>query len=135
MDSRLPWPWIFFHRWLGSSDAALTSTLTNSALWQVSLIERGANAARQLQCIIIGPKVHEEKPRRLNEHVAVHRRHLDAIVAQCANDRVDLAGDQNKISSNSRFTSTRRLEIDSMRNTHRRRDLHVVVHDLFSTRN
>ena len=54
-----------------SEPRAREVTLINSALWQVSLIERGTNAARQLQCIIVGPKVHEEQTRRLVEHVAV----------------------------------------------------------------
>src|SRR6266487_2780078 len=79
--------------------------------------------------------MHKEQPRRFDEHVAVHSSYLDAIVAQRANHRVDLAGDQNKVSGDGGFASACRLKIDGMGYAHRRRHFHVVVHDLFSTRN
>src|SRR5260370_20071470 len=79
--------------------------------------------------------MHEEQSWRLDEHMAVYRSHLYAIVSQCADHRVHFAGNQNKVSGDRRFAPTGRLKVDGMSDTHRWRNLHFILHDLFRAGN
>src|SRR5215510_2602454 len=65
-----------------SCGPAVKSLGRRSALCARRLVERGAQPLGELHGVIIGPEVHEEQPRLLVEHVAVHRRHFDAVRAQ-----------------------------------------------------
>ena len=53
------------------------------------LIERGADAARQFQRVVVGPKMNEEHTRLFIEHVAVDRGHLDVAGTQRPDQRID----------------------------------------------
>jgi hypothetical protein len=59
------------------------------------LIKRGPQAFGQLDRRVIGPKMHEEQARLFGEHVAMHRGHLDLILPQRPDDRIDLVGREN----------------------------------------
>ena len=52
------------------------------ALRTCRLVERGTQAARELDGVVIGPEVHEDQPRLLGQHMAMNGRDLDAVVAQ-----------------------------------------------------
>src|SRR5215469_4233160 len=70
-------------RWIGGLFGARRNVrrapIDVSALAARRLVERGTQAFRELECIVIGPEVQEEQPRLLVEHVAVNRCHLDAV--------------------------------------------------------
>jgi hypothetical protein len=76
------------------------------------LIKGGPQALGQLDRLIIGPKMHEEQARLFNEHVAMHRGHLDLIFAQRLDDRIDLVSRENKIAGDRGLAATRRLEVN-----------------------
>src|ERR1700676_1884836 len=66
-----------------------------SALRDRGLLERRAQAFGELHGVVVGPEVNEEHSGLLREHVIVDRRHLDAVLPQRPDQRVDLlAGDQ-----------------------------------------
>src|SRR5207247_4260798 len=50
---------------------------------RVGLIKRGAKSLCKFQCVIVCPKVHEEKPRLIFQHVAVQRGDGDSVLAKC----------------------------------------------------
>src|SRR5207302_3661884 len=56
-------------------------------------------------------------------------RHFDAVVSQRLDHWVDFTGEQHEVASNRSLASTCRLEVNSLRNSHCRRNLHLVVHD------
>src|SRR6266545_2156899 len=101
-----------------------------SAFYYIHFIESGAQAAGQLLRVIIGPKVHEEQMRRLYQHVTVQGRHFDAVVSQRFDHGVNLTGEQHEVAGNGCLASASRLEVNRLRNSHRRRNLHFIVHDL-----
>src|SRR5690349_6327958 len=46
---------------------------------------------RELGCVVVRPEMHEEEPRRLLEHVTVHRGHLDPVFTQRPHHWIHLA--------------------------------------------
>src|SRR3984893_13286272 len=86
-----------------------------SALRASSLVERGAQSACKLQRVVIGPEVHEEKPRLLVEHVAMKRRHLDAVRTQSLDDRGHFFAGQHEIARYRSLAAADRLEADRWR--------------------
>src|SRR5436305_729413 len=56
-------------------------SLLRLTLRDVHTVERGAQAPRQLLRVVVGPEVHEEEARAFGQHVAVQRRHLNAVIA------------------------------------------------------
>src|SRR5207244_2261140 len=48
---------------------------------------------------------------------------------------VDFTGEQHEVAGNGRFAAACRLKVNGLRNSHRRRNLHVVVHDLIGAWN
>ena len=72
---------------------------------EVDLVQRRPQAFRELLPIIIGPEVHEEKPRLFVEHVRVQGRDLNPIRLQLAQHRIDLFGRQDKIAGNGRLAA------------------------------
>src|SRR5262249_27259528 len=65
-----------------SCGPAVKSPGRRSALRARRLVDCDAQSLGKLYGVVIGPEVHEEQPRLLVEHVAVDRRHLDAVRAQ-----------------------------------------------------
>ncbi len=51
----------------------------------------------QLHRVIIGPEMHEEQSRLLIQHVAVQSGHLDSVVSQCLQHRIDLLGQKHEV--------------------------------------
>ena len=86
--------------------------LVRLALLDVDLVESSAQALGELLRVIIGPEVHEEKARLLIQHVAVQCGHLDAIVTQRFEDRIDLLSSQHKITGDRCLAAPGRLEVD-----------------------
>src|SRR5947209_15832691 len=68
--------------------------------------------------------------RRLYQHVAVQGRHFDAVISQRLDHWVDLTGEQHEVAGNRCFASACRLKVNGLRNSHRRWNLHFIVHDL-----
>ena len=64
---------------------------------QVGEVECGAQPLREFLRVVIGPEVHEEEVRRVVDHVAVQRRHFDAVLAQRLEHRVDFAPEQHEV--------------------------------------
>src|SRR5437868_15108155 len=79
--------------------------------------------------------MHEEQTRLLIEHMAVHRRDFDAIVAQRANYGIHFVGAQHEIAGDSSFSAAGRLKIDGGGDSHRRRNFHSVLTDRLAARN
>src|SRR5689334_8022252 len=67
---------------------------TNSAARSVArhsgLIKRGADPLGELHGVVVRPEMHEVQARLLVQHVAVQGGDLDAVLAQGADDRIDL---------------------------------------------
>src|SRR5205823_13591376 len=61
-----------------------------SALGDRRFLEGCSYPFGKLQRIVIRPEMHEEHSRLFREHVAVDCRHLDAVLAQGPDQRVDL---------------------------------------------
>src|SRR5262249_27714511 len=83
-----------------------------SALRARRLVEGGAQSLGKLYGVVIGPEVHEEQPRLLVEHVAVDRRHLDAVRPQRLDHWVHLFCGQHEIASDGGLAAAGRLEAD-----------------------
>src|SRR6266511_5644300 len=101
-----------------------------SAFYYIHFIESGAQPTGELLRVVVGPEVHKEQVRRLYQHVTVQGRHFDAVVSQRFDHRVDFTGEQYEVAGDGCFASACRLEVNSLRNSHRRRNLHFIVHDL-----
>src|SRR5437762_10140751 len=108
----------------------LQVTNTRSALYHIHLIESGTQTTGEFQRVVVGPKVHEEQVWRFYQHVAVQGRHFDTVVSQCFDHRVDLTGEQHEVAGDGCLVSTCRLEVNGLSNSHRRWNLHFIVHDL-----
>src|SRR5262245_5959617 len=95
------------------------------------LVERRAQALRQLQGIIVGPEMAEEQTWLLVQHVAVQGGYLDPVTSQGLDDGVDLVGRQNEVAGDRRFTAARRLEADRFSDSHgtARGELHAAFTD------
>src|SRR5690348_7195196 len=67
---------------------------TNSAARSVArhrgLVERGADTLGELHGVVVRPEMHEVQARLLVQHVAVQGRHLDAVLPQRLDHRIDL---------------------------------------------
>src|SRR5258708_11914818 len=79
--------------------------------------------------------MHKEQVRRLNQHVTVQGRHFNAVVSQRLDHRVDFTGEQHEVAGYGCFATACRLEVNGLRNSHRRWNLHFTVHDLVSALN
>jgi hypothetical protein len=97
---------------LPSSACAPCSVL---ALGACRLVESGAEAFGELQGVVIGPEVKKDQARLLGQHMAMNRSHLDPVLAQRLDDRVDLFANQDEVTGNGRFATTGRLEADGSR--------------------
>ena len=78
------------------------------------LIERGADAARQFQRVVIRPKMNEEHTRLFLEHMAVDRGHLDVAGTQRPDQRIYLVARNQKIAGDGRLATAGRLEVDGV---------------------
>src|SRR5437764_12799913 len=92
--------------------AATDADLGGSASLDVRAGECRMEAAGQLGRVVVRPEMHEEKSRRLLQHVAVDGRHLDTIGAQGAEHRIHLAANEYKVTSDGGLAPACRLEID-----------------------
>src|SRR5215471_15907806 len=84
----------------------------SSALRARRLVDCGAQSLGELYGVVIGPEVHEEQPRLLVEHVAVDRRHLDAIRAQRVDHWIDLVCGQHEVAGDGGLAAAGGLEAD-----------------------
>jgi hypothetical protein len=66
-------------------------------LRDASLVERGTDAARQFHGVVVGPKMDEEHPWLLVEHVIVDRRYFDIGSAQGSDQWIDLIARNQKV--------------------------------------
>src|SRR3974390_1177946 len=82
---------------MGRDERVPTILSVSSALRACGLVKRGAQLSSKLQCVVIGPEMHEEQPRLLVEHVAVKGRHLDAVRAQSLDDGFHFFARQHEI--------------------------------------
>src|SRR5713226_5007505 len=73
----------------------------------------------------------EEQSWLFVQHVAVDRRHVDAVRPQRLDHWIHFIAGKNKISGDGCLAVTVRLETDSIRHAHRshRRNLHSALHD------
>src|SRR5262249_27115116 len=96
----------------------------------------GAQTLGELDGVVIGPEMHEEQPRLLIQHVAVQRRHLDAVRPQRLDYGIDLIAGENEVASDGGFAAAGRLEVDRDRNPHGtdRRELHAAFADGIASR-
>ena len=78
--------------------------------------------------------MHEVKARLLVKHVAVQGRHLDAIVAQRPDHRIDLVRRQHKIAGNGGFAVAGRLKADSGRQAQGRAGASVIAFSVTASR-
>src|SRR5882672_10591519 len=83
-----------------------------SVLRDGGLVERGPDAARQFQGVVVGPEMDEEHARLLVEHVTMDRRHLDIGSAQDSDERIDLIAGNQKIAGDGGLAAARRLKVD-----------------------
>src|ERR1700736_1761142 len=88
----------------------VSTLLPCSALRACGLVESSAQPAGKLQRVVIGPEMHEEQPRLLVEHVAVERRHLDAVRAQGLNNGIHFLPGQHEIAGDRGLAGTGRLK-------------------------
>src|SRR6266581_725804 len=93
------------------------SVLTRKALalGARGLVERGAQSLGELQGVINRPEMQEEQSRLLVQHVAVDRRHVDAVRSQLLDHRVHFVAGKNKISSDGGLAAIGRLKTDGVR--------------------
>src|SRR5262249_30069937 len=77
-----------------------------------SLTERRTQPARELERVIIGPEVHEEETRLLNEHVAMQGGDLDSVLPQRLDYGIDLDVEQNEVAGYGGLAAACRLKID-----------------------
>src|SRR5258706_269290 len=108
----------------------LQVTNTHSALYDIHLIESGAQSTRQVLRVVVGLNVHKDQVWRLFQHVTVQSRHFDAVISQRFDHRVDFTSEQHKVSRYGGLASACGLEVNRLRNSHRRRNLHFIVNDL-----
>src|SRR5882672_2111244 len=83
-----------------------------SVLRDGGLVERGPDAARQFQRVVVGPEMDEEHPRLLVEHVTMDRRHFDIGSAQDSDERIDLIAGNQKIAGDGSLAAAGRLKVD-----------------------
>src|SRR3569833_694797 len=97
-------------------------------------IQRGMHPLGELLRIIISPEVHEEEVRSVTDHMTMKCRHLDAMLSQGPQYRVDLTCDHDKIASDGRFPAAGRLENDASSGSHRRCHAHTPFGYCFPAR-
>src|SRR5712664_4491805 len=97
-----------------------------SVLRDGGLVERGPDAARQFQGVVVSPKMNEEHARLLVEHVTVDRRHFDIGSAQDSNQWIDLIAGNQKIAGDGCLAAARRLKVDGVGATKCAAHLHPV---------
>src|SRR5437660_1043704 len=83
-----------------------------SALRACCLVERGTEPLRKLHRVVVRPEVQEEQPRLLVQHVAVDRRHLDAVRAQRLDHGIDLISRQHEVAGDGGLAAAGGLEVD-----------------------
>src|SRR5262252_10902602 len=84
------------------------------------LVEGGAQSFGKLQGVVIGPEVKEDDARLLSQHVAVNRRHLDAVGTQRADHIWNFGSDKDKVARDRRLAAAGWLEVDAGRTPHDR---------------
>src|SRR5580704_17678802 len=97
----------------------VSTLLPCSAPRACGLVKRCAQPAGKLQRVVVAPEMHEEQPRLLVEHVAVKRRHLDAVRAQGLDHRIDFLAGQHEIAGYRGLATTGRLKAYGGRNAER----------------
>src|SRR5215468_6962089 len=86
---------------------------------QVGQIQRGTQSLSKPLGIVVCPEVHEEKVRRVIDHVAVQCGHLDAMLSQRLQNWIDLTAEQYEVTGDRGLPAPGGLEIDRRRSTHR----------------
>lgn len=66
---------------------------------------------QQFSEVVVRPEVHEKQTRLIIEHVIVQRGHFDPMLAQFAENRVDLGRGENEIAGNGGLALACRLEV------------------------
>src|SRR4051812_2786295 len=122
------------HRALLRCTAALVGA---SAPGACRLVERRPQSPRQLQRVVMRPKMHEDQPRLLGQHVAMDRSDLDAVVAQRLDDRVHFVAGKDEITGDGGLPAASRLEVDGGGYAHgpRGTDLHPSLLNGVAPRN
>src|SRR5436309_2818933 len=64
---------------LASCHARFTAAIPSASGRAIGLVERGADASRQLLGAAVAPEVHVEQARLVGQAMLVHRLHVDAI--------------------------------------------------------
>jgi hypothetical protein len=110
--------------------------LAASALRARGLVERGPQSLGELHGVVVGPEVHEDETGLLGEHVAVDRRHLDAVLPQRLDHRVHLFPCQHEVAGDGGLAAAGRLEADGRCHTGGSggRELHSVLGDRIAAR-
>src|SRR5438045_7707538 len=73
--------------------------------------------------------------RRHYLEMTVQSYHFDAVISQSLDHGVDFIREQHEVAGDGCFAAAGRLEVNGLRNSHRRRNLHFIVHDLVGARN
>src|SRR3954467_10205317 len=96
--------------------------------------QRGAEAASQLHSVVVSPEMHEVEPRILAQHMAVDRGDPNAALGQRPKDGVYLGAEQNEVAGDGGSTGSGRLKIDRCRDSHRWRNLMLLLANCFTPR-
>src|SRR5262249_37020266 len=125
-------------RWLSSFSAQALANRRLSpvlALYACRLVERRAQTAGELERVVIRPEMHEEEPRLLPEHVAVHGGHFDSIRPQRLHYRIPLGAGQREVAGDRGFAIAGRLEVDRRGNPQGggRGEVHAVLEHRIAT--
>ena len=75
-------------------------------------VKSGAKSLSQFHGVVVGPEMNEERAGLVVEHVIVDGGHLDAVVAQGFDERIDLARQRHEIAGDRRLAVACRLKID-----------------------
>ena len=84
-------------------------------LLAIAVFSSAARMPGKLDGVVIGPEVNEDHPGLLVEHVAVNCCHLDPVLPQDADHRIDLISGHQEVACNRRLAAAGRLKVDSVR--------------------
>src|SRR5215211_5141527 len=93
-------------------DTCSEAANTWSASCARRLVQCLPQSFRKLQRVLVRPEMHEDQPWLLGQHMAVNRRHLDAVGAQRLDHWIHLFGNQDEIAGDGRLAAAGRLEVD-----------------------
>src|SRR5262245_26053028 len=79
-----------------TSKASMAFLQPFSAFRACGLVQRGTQTSGEFDGVVVGPEMHEEKPRLFGQHMAMYRGDLDPVRAQRADHWIDLIAGQNK---------------------------------------